>query len=325
MRALVWTAPYQAVVRDEPVPAAGPDSVVLDVVAAGVCGSDLHGYRGHSPQRVAPLILGHEVVARDEAGAQYVVNPLIGCGRCAACEAGSPNLCPRRGLLGMDRPGAFAEKVSVPEANLSPLPAGLSPVAGTLVEPLAAPINALRGTQLGEGSVVVVIGCGPIGLLAIRAARRQGAGTIAAYDLDAERAARAASTADITGSSPEDVRAALQRAGATAGADVVVDAAGAGPTWRAAIELVKPGGTVAAIGLAAATADIPVGDIVRKAVTVRGVYAYTPDDFAAALELLADEPEIPEWVTEAELGEGPELLRDLSDQRGPVKAVFVRN
>lgn len=324
MRALVWTAPHEAVVRDEPVPVAGTGSMVLDVVAAGVCGSDLHGYRGHSPQRVAPLILGHEVVGRDAAGERYVVNPLIGCGACDACAAAAPNLCRGRGLLGLDRPGAFAEKVSVPEANLLPLPPRLSPVAGTLVEPLATPINALRHAQLDDSSVVVVIGCGPIGLLAARAARWHGAGTIAAYDVAADRIAHARSTADITGTSAEDVSEALRRAGATEGADLVIDAVGAEPTWRAAVELVKPGGTIASIGLAAATATVPIGDIVRKAVVVRGVYAYTPADFATALELLDEHPDVPEWVAEADLEDGPRVLHDLSEGRGPVKAVFVR-
>jgi len=111
------------------------------VLAAGVCGSDLHGYRGHSPVRIPPLVLGRELVGRYQ-GATYVVNSL-GCGECRLRHAGRPNLCPRNGFAGPDRPGGVAEYVSVSRANLTALPDGMEPWHGTLVESLATPVNAL--------------------------------------------------------------------------------------------------------------------------------------------------------------------------------------
>ena len=88
---------------------------MLDVELAGICGSDLHGYRGHPGPRVPPLVLGHEVVGRVDGDA-YAVYPLIGCGECAHCLAGEDNLCASWRLIGMHRQGVFAERVAVPRA-----------------------------------------------------------------------------------------------------------------------------------------------------------------------------------------------------------------
>lgn len=322
MTALVWTAPYEAVLEQRAVPVAGEGEAVVRVRATGVCGSDLHGFRGHSPLRVAPLVLGHEAVVEDEHGALFVVNPLVGCGRCRLCDAGQPNLCPQRGLLGLDRPGTFAEHVSVPRANLLPLPAHVPIVLGALTEALATPVAALAAAAPGPDAVVAVIGCGPIGLLACHAARRWGASLVAAYDLDERRVAHARRIADVAGTSAEELRGALDGASAGLGADVVIDAVGIEASWTAALELVRPGGTVAEVGLGAAVGAAPVGHIVRQGIRWQGVYAYTPTDFAAALELIAGVPPELGWVETARLDDGPELLAELARGAGPVKAVF---
>jgi len=322
MKALVWTAPHESEVRSESLPVPQVDEVLLAVKAAGVCGSDLHGYRGHSPLRVPPLILGHEVVGEDASGEQYVVNPLVGCGSCPICLAGTPNLCRRRGLLGLDRPGAFAEFVKVPRANLTPLPHGMPPLVGTLVEPLATPINALDGAGVGPGSVIAVIGCGPIGLLACYAARHAGARMVAAYDIDAQRAEQARGFADVVGTGPDDLEQALLEATDGLGAHLVIDAVGVQPTWQAALTMVQPGGTVAEIGLGQAEGTASVGRIVRDGITWRGIYAYTPKHFARALDLLSEDPPLLDWTAKAHLEDGPSLLETLAQGGGPTKAVF---
>lgn len=323
MTALVWTAPLQAEIVELPAPAPDGDHVVLDVRAAGVCGSDLHGYRGHSPGRVPPLILGHEVVGEDAGGEAYIVNPLVGCGSCALCAAGTPNLCPRRGLLGLDRPGAFAERVRVPLSSLHPLPHGMSPVVGSLVEPLATGVNAVSGASLEPGSVVAVLGCGAIGVLAAWAARQSGAGFVACHDIDAPRTRHARAVADIADTSLDAVTDAVRDAGDGLGAALVIDAVGVEATWRAAVALARPGGMVAAVGLGQADGGMPVGDLVRRGVTVRGVYAYTPDDFADALVMLRDAPPPLDWVETVPLRDGPAVLERLAAGRGPLKAVFL--
>lgn len=322
MRALVWTAPYESSLETLSRPKAEHGQVELEVLAAGVCGSDLHGYRGHSPVRVPPLVLGHELAGRYE-GATYVVNPLIGCGECRLCQSGRPNLCPRRGLLGLDRPGAFAEYVSVPRANLTPLPDGMEPWQGTLAESLATPINALSTVELTRNSVVAVIGAGPIGLLAGYAAKRAGAGFVSTHDVDAARSGVARRHSDVVGTSAASVRGALLDASDGLGADLVVDAVGIAATRADALALVGPGGEIAHVGLGAENGDVPLADVVRKGVTIRGVYAYTPEHFAAALRLLEENPPPLDWVSEVAFDDGPGVLAALANGDGPLKAIFT--
>lgn len=322
MQALVWTAPFEASVEEVDRPHPGADEVELRVVATGVCGSDLHGYRGHSPARVPPLVLGHEVVGSDSSGMLYVVNPLVGCGACRMCDGALPNLCPNRSLLGLNRPGTFAEYVAVPSGNLTPLPEGMTPLLGTLVEPLATPVNALSTVDV-RGAVVAVIGTGTIGLLTAYAARLQGAAFIAAYDVDRSRAHHAQAHADVVGGSAEAIRSALLDASASLGADIVIDAVGIGRTWSDALELVRPGGLIAEIGLGQELGEIPIAGTVRKGAMIRGVYAYTPQNFATAMRMLESDPPSLDWVTEADLVQGPELLARSARGDGPVKAIFT--
>ena len=115
MKALVWHGDQRIRFEDVAPPSPAPGEVVLDVELAGICGSDLHGYRGHPGPRVPPLILGHEVVGTVE-GTRYTVYPVIGCGACSRCLAGEDNLCAHWRLIGMHRAGC--------SRNRSPFRAG---------------------------------------------------------------------------------------------------------------------------------------------------------------------------------------------------------
>src|SRR3954470_16734008 len=117
MKALVWHGTREIAFEEAAEPEPGDGEVVLSVELAGICGSDLHGYRGHPGPRVPPLVLGHEVVGRVD-GETFAVYPLIGCGECARCEDGDDNLCANWRLIGMHRPGVFAERVVFPRRSL---------------------------------------------------------------------------------------------------------------------------------------------------------------------------------------------------------------
>src|SRR3954468_23971372 len=134
MRAIVWHGHADLRAEDVAAPVPGEGQVVMDIALAGVCGSDLHAIRGHHGPRRPPLILGHELIGT-VAGREgrYVAFPLVACGECAACRRGEENLCERRGLLGLDRPGAFAERVAVPEEGLVALPDDLDDRLAVLV------------------------------------------------------------------------------------------------------------------------------------------------------------------------------------------------
>src|SRR5262252_1365034 len=159
MKALVYTEPNVLLCREE---------------AVGICGSDMHAYHGHASRRPPPLVLGHEaagvVVSGPDRGARVAVNPLVPCGVCDWCLEGRPHLCPSRQLLSVPpRPGAFAELVRVPEANVVKIPDGLDSAKAALTEPLAVAYHAVNlGARLLQrplaASRCLVLGGGGIGL-----------------------------------------------------------------------------------------------------------------------------------------------------------------
>jgi threonine dehydrogenase-like Zn-dependent dehydrogenase len=308
MRALVWHGDQRLSWDDVPDPAPDADEVVLDVELAGICGSDLHGYRGHPGPRVPPLVLGHEAVGTVE-GERYAIYPLIGCGECVRCEAGEDNLCSSWRLIGMHRAGVFAERVVVPRRSLVPLPDGLAPERAVLAEPLACCVGALAPHDVGVGTFVGVHGAGPIGLLTVFLAAREGA-TVRVVDPVAERVA----IAEDLGASDFDVPV-----------DIAVDAAGFPETWRAAIDSVENGGHVVVLGLGAAEGTFPMATVVRRAISVRGQFAYSRADFARAVAILADEDLDLSWLTEAPLAEGAQAFANLVDRPAEFsKIVLVR-
>ena len=316
VRALVWHGGRRLELESLPEPQTGPGEVLLEVELAGICGSDLHAYRGNPGPRQPPLVLGHEAVG-SVAGrpGRFAVFPLVVCGRCPACLRGEENLCERRGLLGLDRQGVFAERVPVREDALVPVPDELDPHVAVLAEPLATSLSALRIDGLAEGDSVLVVGGGAIGLLAVYAAVERGARAVCIEPVDERRAVaeRLGAVAVLTDAA-ETVPAA---------ADIAVDAVGIETTWRAAVAGVRPGGKVALVGLGQAEGAMPAGDLVRRGIAVRGHYAYTRRDFEDALALLAASPPPIDWLTTLALAEGAEGFRRLVETPGAATKVLL--
>ena len=290
MNAIVWYGAGDLRYETVPDPVAGAGEVVVDIALSGVCGSDLHPIRGHNGPRRPPLILGHELLGSVTGRpGRFVVFPLAVCGECPACRRGEENLCERRGLLGLDRPGAFGERVIVPEHSLLPVPDGVDDRVAVLVEPLATSLSALRAEAPPPGAAVVVIGCGPIGLLAIHCARHLGLRTVAVEPLAVRR-----ELAQRLGA--QTVHADLSHV-AGLGADIAIDAVGISATVTAAVSAVRRGGSAIVIGLGAEEGTVPLAQLVRDGIHLRGHYAYTRADFAAALELLATDAPAVDWLT----------------------------
>lgn len=290
MNAVVWHGGADLRLERVEEPVAGVGEVVMEIGLAGVCGSDLHPIRGHNGPRRPPLILGHEVLGRINGRVgRYVAFPLAVCGECDPCRRGEENLCERRGLLGLDRPGVFTERVVVPEASLFRVPDDLDDQVAVLVEPLATSLSALRQEQPEPGAHVVVLGLGPIGLLATHAARHLGLRVTAVEPL-AERRELGSTLGAEAVHEDLDAVAGLQ-------ADLVIDAVGIGVTATAGIAAVRRGGSVVVIGLGAEEGSVPLAQVVRDGVRLRGHYAYTKQDFGAALDLLASDPPDVQWLT----------------------------
>ena len=315
MKALVWHGERELRLEElaDPVPAAG--EVTFEVRLTGICGSDLHGYRGHPGPRVPPLVLGHEAVGLVD-GERYAVYPLVGCGACPRCRAGEDNLCASWRLVGMHRQGVFAERVAVPRRSLVPVPARMDERRAVLVEPTACCVGALAPHGVGDGTELVVLGCGPIGLLTVWVAARAGARVTAVDPVPARRALARRLGADAALAGSDELPPAA--------AELAVDAAGYEQTRRAAIDAVRAGGTVVVLGLGAAEGTVPMAVVVRRAVTLRGQFAYSRAEFARALELLADGDLDVDWLEEAPLAEGAQAFARLVEKPDRHAKILLR-
>ncbi len=169
MKALVFTAPGTLELLDVPEPDPAPGEVLVQVRAAGICGSELHGAR-QPGFRKPPLIMGHEFAGVSATGDPVVINPILSCGHCGRCRRGLRNVCADRQIIGVHRAGGFAERVAVPASALRPLPPGLPWETAALIEPAANAVHAWNLARGAQGARVGVIGCGAIGLLCLAVA-----------------------------------------------------------------------------------------------------------------------------------------------------------
>ena len=308
MRTLVWDGPDAMHVEEAPEPSdPGPGELILRPEAVGICGSEVEGYLGHMGNRSPPLVMGHEfagtVVATGEGaseldGARVAVNPLSGCGECRLCRSGFSNLCKDRVLVGVHVPGAFAGLVKVRAADALVLPDGVSARVGALMEPLANGVHAVRLAGGGVESAVV-LGAGTIGLVTLQAALLEGILHVAVVEPQDERRARAASLgAHAVYAGPEEAKDAGEP-------DLVLDAVGAQATRALGLELLRPGGTLVCIGLAADETTLGFHGVIRAQHRIQGSYAYTMPDFEQAHEWLVS--------GQATLGDDLPEVRPLED------------
>lgn len=265
MKAVVKYAagPGKTEIRDVPVPEPAEGEALIRVKAAGVCASDVHLYHDCFPH-VPPLVLGHEFCGVVEAvgpGVENVgfddtvvsENNPSACGKCRSCREGFPNLCPEKRAMGFKSDGCFAEYISVPSHLLHKVPDGVSIRGAALSEPLAVAIHAVDDRcGIEDGDNVVVLGPGAIGLLSAQVARAAGAGhvIVAGTDRDTDRLACAErlgfETAIVLEGSLRDHVMTLTDG---AGADVVVECAGAAPAVSLGIELLRCAGRMVAVGI----------------------------------------------------------------------------
>jgi alcohol dehydrogenase len=329
MKALVYTRPLEVTYRDEPDPALAPGEVVLAIDAVGICGSDMHAYHGHDPRRDPPLILGHElagtVVAGPFTGKRFTANPLITCGVCEFCVQGRNNLCSDRTMVGMTRPGAFADRMSIPVSSLVEIPARMHARTAALTEPAATALHALhlsmRAMQrpLPE-SRLLVIGGGAIGMLTALLARDYGCRDLRVAETNALRRASVAKHAGVAVIDPS-----MGEAAEPATMDLVVDAVGAKATRAAAFAAVKPGGVIMHVGLQDWASEIDMRRLTLAEITLLGTYTYTTADLRATVAAL-DAGAFGDlaWVEERPLAEGARAFRDLHEGRSASAKIVLR-
>jgi threonine 3-dehydrogenase len=267
-------------------PEIGPDEVLIKVSLASICGTDLHitNWDAWSASRIKPpLVYGHEFCGIVEAIGQNVENVRPGdyvsaemhlpCGICYQCMTGNYHICEDVKIAGIDLDGCYAEFVKLPKGQLIKLPPSLPPAYGACLDSLG---NAVHAVSRGEvsGKTVLIIGCGPIGLFAIRTAFALGATRVYASDISPYRLEMAKTAGATQVFAADQVRVSQEIKALTHGhgVDVVLEMSGSAPALNDGFQALKLGGTVVLLGIPKGKVELDITrDIIFKAARVLGV------------------------------------------------------
>lgn len=293
MRAIVWNAGGRLELAERQEPVAGEGDVLVRSAVVGICGSDLHFFRGEFPAFPGSTP-GHEIAGRVVSGGglapgtAVAIEPTLPCGQCPGCLRGQSPTCSRLRLMGISAPGGMQELVAVPEANVHALPEGVSLDIGSMAEPLAVCVRALNRAEAPMGARVLVLGSGTIGLLAVLLAS-QTANEVAVT----ARYPHQAGLAEAMGAGPvfEPGSQALLDWARRNPVDVVIETVGGtADTFGEAINAVRAGGMVVPLGVFTADVMVPARKLVNQEVRVVGsvVYGHAghQSEFGAAVGML---------------------------------------
>jgi 2-desacetyl-2-hydroxyethyl bacteriochlorophyllide A dehydrogenase len=286
-----------------PEPHARPGWVVLRVAACGICGSDVRVRDTQlAPDKAYPFAIGHEfagtvVEAGDDApgvrvGDRVATEPFaVWCGQCAMCRAGRVNNCRLHSDMGFGQQGGCAELAAVPARGLHHLPESVDVADAAILEPVAVAYNTLFAeSTVRPGDFVVVLGCGPIGLLCASLALTAGAEVLLTgrtgneARLDAARAIGVHHVVDILSA---DATARVRELTAPDGPDLVVDATGGTEAFAQAIEMSGMCGQITKVGWFHAPGDVDLNGLVAKNLRVHGVYGHTYPVWERSVRVLA--------------------------------------
>jgi L-iditol 2-dehydrogenase len=314
VRAAIWNGPGTMDVGTAPDAVCPPDGVLLDVLACGVCGTDVRSFYNGDRRIEPPWVLGHEISGAvleigPQAEAEVAASGIalgdrvhcistLWCGRCRLCRSGAENLCLNGELMGFDHPGAYAERVVIPNIalkNLFRIPDGLSAEHATFADPLSDVICGHKDIAIGLDDVVVVIGAGPVGTAHAALARLQGAGLVmmleqTARRLELARAILGDERLQYVETQETEGEAAVKRATEGFGADVVIVACSSTDAQRDAMAMAAPRARVLYFGgLPKGTTyvEFPSNVLHYSEVQVHGSYASRHRDQVAALDMLA--------------------------------------
>lgn len=273
-----------------------PGEIRIDVLATGICGSDIHGIAGDTGRREVGQIMGHETcgvvieVAEDVAseliGLFGAICPVMSCGECMWCQSGQQQVCREVWILGVkpDIDAAFAEEVVVPLTAFVPLNDIDDSALGALVEPLAVGFHAARQASINSHSRVLVIGAGPIGQASALGAQTLGC---ASPVLIEPTAARRQVAEDLGLSVLDSGLADDEIIDALGGLpNVVIDAVGATATLNRAIVMSEVRADIVLVGMASPNVEVPAYEISTKERRIAGSYCYSRDSFEAAARWL---------------------------------------
>ena len=336
MRAAIMNAPFDMSVGDWDTPRPRPGEVLVSVAAAGICAGDMYFYLGKNPYARYPQVCGHEIagvveavgegVAGFERGTPVVVEPFLGCGACYPCRVGKSNCCANLQIIGVHRPGGYAEYLTAPATHVHRVPEGLSPAWASFAEPVAIAVQSCRRGAVSAGELVLILGCGPIGLALIEVVKARGAVPVAT-DVNEQRRETAAGLGARTLPAGDPLLEAVMELTRGEGAPVVIEATGNPRAMEQTVDLVASGGRIVIVGLVkqGVTVTLPALDFTRKEMTIVGSRA-SVNCFPESLQLLAEgKIHYPRLATEFSLWDAPKVFADLARNPASIqKGVLVR-
>jgi L-iditol 2-dehydrogenase len=300
MKAVVLRDYYKLAIEEVPEPEPEPNEVKIRVVATGICGSEIHAYKGTHPFRCPPAILGHEMtgevvligaeVKRFAIGDRVTIDPQKVCGVCDDCRSGYPNCCSRKIMLGMQEwIGSFGEYIVCPESQVYRLPDHVSYYDGSMSEPLAVGVHAVRQAGIGPNSSVLVLGAGTIGLSSLAAAIEAGATTtivtdVRDFNLEVARKLGATVTVSV---GRQDINQVVAEVTGGKGVDAALVTTGLSVVVNQAVAAVRKRGKVVLIAIFEEPISITDSFAVISAERVLvGSQTYKPQDVRDALDLI---------------------------------------
>lgn len=297
MKAIIIQGERKVLLVEREKPEINADEVLVKLKYVGFCGSDLNTFLGKNPMVKLPIIPGHEIGAVvEEVGSNVpvsirpkmacTVNPYTSCEHCPSCKNGRPNACQFNQTFGVQRDGGMCEYIAIPWQKVI-VDHRLEPLAFALVEPMSVGFHAVDRSGVTDLDVVMVIGCGMIGIGAIIRASLRGAKVIA-VDIDDEKLQLAQEMgAHFTiNSQTEEVHKRLQDFTQATGPDVVIEAVGSPATYQMAVAEVAFTGRVTCIGYAKTEIAFETKYFVMKEIEIRGSRNATPNDFRAVIEYM---------------------------------------
>ena len=296
----VMTEPGNITFREIPVPAAGPDQVLVKIKKIGICGSDIHVYHGTHPYTSYPVTQGHEVSGEVAAVGEYVkdlevgqkvtIEPQVFCGRCHPCLHGKYNLCENLKVMGFQTTGTASEYFAVDASKVTPIPDTMSFSEGAMIEPLAVTVHAAKRFPELKGAKAAVLGCGPIGILLVQSLKALGAAEVLATDISDKRLDLAKSVgADyVVNTMKEDYADALTASFGPDKADVVFECAGSDITMNQAIQYGRKGSTIILVAVFGKTAHVDLAKLNDSELDLNTSMMYRHEDYVDAIRFVEE-------------------------------------
>jgi len=302
MKAAVLHKPLDLRVEEVSIPQIGSNEVLVKMKRVGVCGSDIHFYlEGSIASFIVkkPLILGHECAGeimeiggevKDlKIGQRVVIEPGFTCGKCEYCKTGRYNLCREvKFYAAPPYDGAFAEYVSAPEQNVYVMPDEMSYEEGAMIEPLAVGMMATKMGEVMAQDIVAVLGAGPIGQMALQAAKTYGVPEIFVTDVADYRLeyAKKFGANEVINTAKENIMEKIMELTDNKGIDIVIEASGASSAIQQSIDIVRPGGRIVLVGYPPKDVQMPLNKVISKELRIQGIHRYA-NVFPAAIKAVS--------------------------------------